>query len=174
VQKEERTRALNLILLGGERVKRVLPVLLVIILLVGLTAIGYTNEKVVLKYMTWVNALGAEWIEEDFIVPFQELYPNIEIQHEYVPFAEYWRKLMTSYAAGDPPDLMHMSVGYVYDYADRGLLLNLEPLFERDLNPDDFYAEPMKATRYPSMESGDLHNKRHRCAKKLYMELLPA
>ena len=37
------------------------------------------------------------------------------------------------------------------------MLLNLQPLFERDLNPDDFFLEPMKAVRYPSMEDGDLY-----------------
>ena len=34
---------------------------------------------------------------------------------------------MTMYAERDAPDLMHVSVGYVYDYAARGLLLNLQP-----------------------------------------------
>ena len=50
-----------------------------------------------------------------------------------------------------------MSVGYVYDFADLGLLLNLQPYFDRDLNPDDFFMEPFKAMRYPSMETGDLY-----------------
>ncbi|NLL48146.1 MAG: sugar ABC transporter substrate-binding protein [Firmicutes bacterium] len=132
--------------------------LLMIVALLALSATGFAQEeKVVLKYMTWVNALGAEWIQEDFIEPFQELYPHIEIQHENVPFAEYWRKLMTTYAAGDPPDLMHMSIGYIYDYADRGILLNLEPYFNRDLDLEDYFEEPMKAVRYPDMETGDLY-----------------
>ncbi|MGI6148472.1 MAG: sugar ABC transporter substrate-binding protein [Firmicutes bacterium] len=137
--------------------KRLMTVAVLCCMLLGAAAAGQAQEKVVLKYMTWVNAQGAEWIQEDFIEPFQELYPHIEVQHEYVPFAEYWRKLMTMYAAGDAPDLMHMSVGYVYDYADRGLLLNLQPYFDRDLDPDNYYAEPMKAARYPSMETGDLY-----------------
>lgn len=137
--------------------KRFLTIVTLFTVLFGLVSVGQAQEKVVLKYMTWVNAQGAQWIEEDFIVPFQEKFPHIEIQHEYVPFAEYWRKLMTMFAAGDAPDLMHMSVGYVYGYADRGLLLNLQPYFERDLNQSDFFAEPMKAVRYPSMDDGDLY-----------------
>ena len=45
-------------------------------MLLGAAAAGQF-EKVVLKYMTWVNAQGAEWIQEDFIEPFQELYPTL-------------------------------------------------------------------------------------------------
>jgi multiple sugar transport system substrate-binding protein len=50
-----------------------------------------------------------------------------------------------------------MSVGYVYDYAKQGLLTNLQPYFNRDMNPKDFFMEPFKAMRYPSMETGDLY-----------------
>ena len=133
-----------------------------VLLVVGMavapaTASAEEEEQITLRYMTWVSAVGAEWIQEDFIEPFQELHPNIKIEHEYVPFAQLFDKVVTYIAAGNPPDLMHMSVAYVYEYAEQGLLLNLQPYFERDLNPDDFFLEPMKAVRYPDMETGDLY-----------------
>ncbi len=131
--------------------------LLTAILILGLGAIAYAQDQIVLKYMTWASGEAATWIREDFIEPFEAKNPHIKIEYEAVPFGEFWRKLMTMYAAGNPPDLMHMSVGYIYDYADRGLLLNLQPYFERDLDPELYYAEPMKAVRYPSMETGDLY-----------------
>ena len=54
--------------------RRTLVSFLVVVAVLGFAVVGYgQEEKVVLKYMTWVNALGAEWIQEDFIEPFQEL-----------------------------------------------------------------------------------------------------
>ncbi|NLN28042.1 MAG: sugar ABC transporter substrate-binding protein [Firmicutes bacterium] len=114
-------------------------------------------EPVTLRYFTWAGGAAAQHIREDFIEPFQELYPHITIEYEAVSFGEFFDKLLTYYASGNAPDLMHMSVGYVYDYADMGILLNLQPLFDRDLNEDDFFMEPFKAMRYPSMEGGDLY-----------------
>jgi len=125
----------------------------------AVTTSGFGQEKVTLHYFTWAGGTAATYIAEDFIQPFQELYPHIEIQYEAVGFGEFFDKLLTYYAAGNPPDLMHMSVAYVYEYAGMGLLENLTPYFERDLNPDDFFLPPMDAVRYPGMtpETGDLY-----------------
>lgn len=115
------------------------------------------DEKITLHYFTWAGGSAATYIDEDFIQPFEALHPNIDIQYEAVGFGEFFDKLLTYYAAGNPPDLMHMSVAYVYEYAQMGLLQNLTPYFDRDLNPYDFFLPPMDAVRYPSMEAGDLY-----------------
>jgi len=115
------------------------------------------QETVTLRYFTWAGGQAAQYIREDFIEPFEELYPHIKIEYEAVGFGEFFDKLLAYYAAGQAPDLMHMSVGYVYDYAKLGILRNLQPLFDRDLDPNDFFMEPFKAMRYPDMESGDLY-----------------
>jgi len=124
-------------------------------LLLNLSAAA--QEPITLRYFTWDAGPAIQSIYEDFIEPFEALHPHIKIEHEATDFGTYWNKLLTYYAAGLSPDLMHMSVGYVYEYAEEGLLLNLQPLFDRDLNPADFFLEPMKAVRYPSMETGDLY-----------------
>jgi len=115
------------------------------------------EEKITLHYLTWAGPPGADYIREDFIEPFQKLHPNIEIKYEYTSFGDNREKLMTYYAAGNAPDLMHMSVGWVYDLAKLGMLANLQPFFDRDLRESDFFMEPFKAMRYPTMENGDLY-----------------
>lgn len=133
--------------------------LLVVVALLSLSFLGQAQEeeKIRLHYFTWAGGSAAEYIREDWIEPFQELHPNIEIYYEHVSFGQFFDKLVTYHLAGTAPDLMHMSVGYVNEYAQNGMLLNLQPFFDRDLNPDDFFMEPMKAMRYPSMETGDLY-----------------
>lgn len=132
-------------------------VLLLFVALASSPSGAQQQEKIRLHYFTWAGGAAADYIREDFIEPFQELNPHIEIYYEAVSFGQFFDKLVTYHLAGTPPDLMHMSVGYVNEYAANGMLLNLQPLFERDLNPDDFFLEPMKAVRYPSMEDGDLY-----------------
>lgn len=114
------------------------------------------QEEITLHYLTWATS-GEEWIREDTIEPFQELYPHIKIEFEAVPFSEYLDKLIVYHLSGNPPDLVHMSVGHLYDLAHSGVLTNLQEWFDRDLNPDDFFMEPMAAVRYPDMNDGDLH-----------------
>ena len=142
---------------GMRRAVLVGAMALVAILSFNGLGLAQQNEKVTLHYFTWAGGSAATYINEDFIQPFTQLHPNVEIQYEAVGFGEFFDKLLTYYAAGKPPDLMHMSVGYVYEYAQMGLLENLTPYFERDLNPDDFFLPPMNAMRYPSMTTGDLY-----------------
>ncbi len=137
--------------------KAVLVMAVACMVTLSLTGLGFAQEKITLHYFTWAGGSAATYIAEDFIQPFQEKFPHIEIQYEAVGFGEFFDKLLTYYAAGNPPDLMHMSVAYVYEYAQMGLLQNLTPYFDRDLNPNDFFLPPMDAVRYPSMETGDLY-----------------
>src|SRR5690606_26513701 len=141
----------------GRSVMAVVAVFALAMLLPASAAAQEQPEPVTLRYFTWAGGTTAQYIREDFIEPFQELYPHITIEYEAVGFREFFDKLITYYVSGNAPDLMHMSVGYVYDFADLALLLNLQPYFDRDLNPDDFFMEPFKAMRYPSMETGDLY-----------------
>jgi len=131
--------------------------MLSVLMIAALTGYGAAQEKVKLHYFTWATGASSTYIEEDWIAPFVADHPNVEIQHEAVGFAEFWDKLPVYIATGNAPDIVHMSVGYVYDYAKEGLLENLQPYFDRDLNPGDFFMEPFQAMRYPSMETGDLY-----------------
>lgn len=114
-------------------------------------------ETVKLHYFTWAGGGSAETIRRDWIEPFEMAHPNVKVEYEAVAFGQFFEKLTTYIAAGNPPDLIHMSVGFVYDYAQRGLLTNLDPYFNRDLRASDFFMEPAKAVRAPSMETGALY-----------------
>lgn len=143
---------------------RVLAVAMGWVFLVSLLMLAtpiYANESsdevIELYYFTWATGASTTYIQEDLIEPFEALHPNIKIVHEAVPGGEFWDKLPVMIASGRAPDLIHMSVGYIHEYAKRGLIENLQPYFDRDLNEDDFFMEPFKAVRYPYMEDGDIY-----------------
>ncbi|GIF20849.1 multiple sugar transport system substrate-binding protein [Actinoplanes tereljensis] len=56
---------------------------------------------------------------------FQSAHPEIHVRTEYQDSAPYKDKLVTRFAAGDPPDLMAMRVDSLREYAGRGALLDL-------------------------------------------------
>ena len=60
-------------------------------------------EPVTLRYFTWDGGLESQQIREDLIEPFQELYPHITIEHEAVPFSQFFDKLTTYIAGGEAP-----------------------------------------------------------------------
>lgn len=134
-----------------------LSLALMLALVLVIPAAALAAEQITLHYFTWATGGSATQIQEDWIEPFQEKFPHIKIEYEAVGFGEFWEKLPVYIATGNAPDIIHMSVGYVYDYAKQGLLENLQPYFDRDLNPDDFFMQPFDAMRYPSMEDGDLY-----------------
>lgn len=129
---------------------------IVMLFLVTAFAAGQEQEKISLHYLTWATT-GEEMIREDTIEPFQELYPHIEFEYEAISgLNNFLDKLITYQLSGNVPDLIHVSVGHLYDLADMGLLHNLQPWFDRDLNPDDFFMEVTDAVRYPTQD-GDLY-----------------
>lgn len=130
----------------------------VAVILMGLLLAMTTQAvaaKTKLRYFTWSDGTT---IKEDWIAPFEKAHPDIEIEYESTSWGQFFTKLLAYTVAGNAPDLIHMSVGYVYEYAQKGMLVDLQPYFDRDLNPRDFFMEPMSAVRYPSYDKGDLYS----------------
>ncbi len=61
---------------------------------------------------------------------YEELNPNVTIEREFAGWAPYWEKLATQVAGGNAPDIIHMHPNYLFDYGNRGALLDLTPLVE--------------------------------------------
>jgi multiple sugar transport system substrate-binding protein len=57
---------------------------------------------------------------------YQAKQPGVQISSESVGWGDYWTKLATQTAGGNPPDLIQMDYRYIYEYSRRGTLLALE------------------------------------------------
>src|SRR5205823_6033935 len=64
--------------------------------------------------------------------------PGAQLDMEYVPFGDYWKKYLTGVAANDVPDAMHTSVAWARDLFDLGTLatLNDDLRGAPDMSPD--------------------------------------
>ncbi len=66
------------------------------------------------------------------IASFKEKHPGVEVTVTYSPFSQYWTTLRTSIGGGAGPDLFWMNAVNFYQYAQPGLIQNLEPFIEGD------------------------------------------
>jgi multiple sugar transport system substrate-binding protein len=57
---------------------------------------------------------------------YQAKNATVQVSSESVGWGDYWTKLATQTAGGNPPDLIQMDYRYIYEYSRRGTLLALE------------------------------------------------
>ncbi|MFE5320668.1 ABC transporter substrate-binding protein [Paenibacillus sp. NPDC056579] len=101
------------------------------------------SGKVELRF-TWWGSQGRHDRTLKVIEKFEQLHPNIKIKPEYTSFDGYWEKLSTQVAGGNVPDLMQMSILYIKEYSDRGVLDDLAPYVGKELKIDDLNADVVK------------------------------
>lgn len=93
---------------------------------------------------SWWGSQGRHDRTLKLIDKFQQLHPNIKIKPEYTSFDGYWEKLSTQVAANNAPDIMQMSILYIKEYSDRGVLGDLTPYLNKELHVDDLNKDVLK------------------------------
>ena len=82
-----------------------------------------TTGKTVIRIWDWWNPAGNAKLGEFFDKvkrDFERDHPNIEVRYQFIPFGtQYIQKLMSSFAAGDPPDAFQCSIIWATDLYDR-------------------------------------------------------
>ncbi|WP_379216260.1 ABC transporter substrate-binding protein [Paenibacillus sp. GCM10012303] len=97
-------------------------------------------QNVELRFAWW-GSQGRHDRTLKAIEKFQQLHPNIKIKPEYTSFDGYWEKLSTQVAGNNAPDLMQMSVLYIKEYTDRGVLADLTPYANKEIQVADLNKE---------------------------------
>lgn len=121
-------------------------------------ASGAAPEDIALTYLMWQLFPDQPEAEQTLIAdPFMEENPGVTVDLTFVPgFAEYNQRLNTLYAADTPPDVFGISVAVIWDFANLGLVADLQPLLDRDINADDYYLNIAQPDRFPQPD-GPLH-----------------
>lgn len=74
---------------------------------------------------SWWGSDARHALNEEMIDAFEAEYPGISVVPDFTDWNGYWDRLATQTAGGDAPDVIMMDVNYVREYADRGVLANL-------------------------------------------------
>jgi multiple sugar transport system substrate-binding protein len=93
------------------------------------------GEKIELRVMWWGDQKRADMTNQA-LRKFEEKNPNIKVIGEFAPSSGYFDKLNTQLASGTAPDVFFLG-GNMVDYANKGVLLELDPYVGKDLSLTD-------------------------------------
>jgi len=97
------------------------------------------GSAVTLRLMGWASSPEEDRLLNDVLAAFMAQHPSIQVKFEPVP--EYATKLQTDLAAGTAADVFYVDSLLAPDLMKRELLMELDPLIERDkVDVADFYA----------------------------------
>jgi multiple sugar transport system substrate-binding protein len=126
-------------------------VAMVILLAMAVSACtGGDGEVTVLRVMAWAGPEERE-IEQRILDTFRERHPGIRIELESIT-ANYRERLLTSIAAGTPPDVALVDNGSfgAAPFIARGLLVNVAPYLDRiGVDTSAYYPEVLEIFRRP-------------------------
>lgn len=87
----------------------------------------YNGEEVTISYGIWDSAQQAG-IEQQ-IAAFKEVQPNITVEIQLTPWADYWTKLQSAVAGGEAFDVFWLNSANCPVYASAGALVPLDAVF---------------------------------------------
>lgn len=93
------------------------------------------GKQVELRIMWWGDQKRAD-ITNAALRKFEEKNPDIKVVGEFAPSSGYFDKLNTQLASGTAPDVFFLG-GNVIDYAQKGVLLDLDPYVGKQLDLSD-------------------------------------
>lgn len=104
--------------------------LLIIVTLSMLSATMVAGQDTLELQMTWWGSQNRHDRTIAVIEAYEAENPGIDIVYEFSNFTDYWPLLQTKAAAGQLPCIMQHDYAFLAEWANRGLLLPLNPYFE--------------------------------------------
>ena len=95
----------------------------------GLAAAAPAVAQTTLEFPTWqAEEPGVSTWWKELIAAYEKKYPDVKINLQQVPFAQFVKQMTVRFAAGNPPDIVHLPSRDFASFADQGWL---EPLDAR-------------------------------------------
>lgn len=127
-------------------------IIVVVLLIVGtpLFAAGQqdvvaADEEVTIQYWSWDPELKSR--NEQMIEKFEAANPGITVEMTTIEPKEYWTKIRIMANQKNLPDVFNLSSGFIEEWAQNELLLDLGPYMQKNLNKDSFYMNLFDAVR---------------------------
>ncbi|MHB1132029.1 MAG: ABC transporter substrate-binding protein [Chloroflexota bacterium] len=103
-----------------------------------------TGTKIKLRYWHPWGAARIPLMDAQ-VKSFQEKYPDIEVEHQYVVIADLTVKILTAVSGGDPPEVINLRRAEMPSFVDKGALMPLDDYLKRDKIDLNAVAYPSEA-----------------------------
>lgn len=94
-------------------------------------------EEVTIQYWSWDPEQKTQ--NEGLIAQFEAANPGIKVELTTLEPKEYWTKIRIMANQKNLPDVFNLSSGYVEEWAQNGLLYNLDEFIASELDKNDYY-----------------------------------
>lgn len=106
--------------------RKLLALLTAALLIAGsLATTAFADEKTTLNILWWGSQTRHD-LTVKLIERFEELNPDIDVVMDYSDWSGYWTKLPAQVAGGQTPDVFQMDYAYLSQYAENGVLSELD------------------------------------------------
>lgn len=113
-----------------KRTRQIILLALISALLLALVPAASMQDETITLRLAWWGGDARHELYNRIADMYEELNPNIKLEREFGGWGPYWDLLATQTAGGNMPDILHMHVQFVNDYANRGALGDLQPFAE--------------------------------------------
>ncbi|MEO6566249.1 MAG: extracellular solute-binding protein, partial [Casimicrobiaceae bacterium] len=81
------------------------------------------QAQTVLDFPTWqAEEPGISTWWKNLIAAYEKKYPDVKINMQQIPFAQFVKQMTVRFAAGTPPDIVHLPSRDFASFADQGWL----------------------------------------------------
>ena len=95
----------------------------------SLAATAPAIAQTTLEFPTWqAEEPGVSTWWKDLVAAYEKKHPDVKLNLQQVPFAQFVKQMTVRFAAGNPPDIVHLPSRDFASFADQGWL---EPLDAR-------------------------------------------
>jgi multiple sugar transport system substrate-binding protein len=98
---------------------------------------GGSGQTIPLKLEFWGTTERNKRTREVMTL-FEQSHPTVKMTSQFTDFNSYWTKLGTEISGGNEPDLLQMDMGYIAQFVQKGLLLDLTKHIPNPINLSDF------------------------------------
>lgn len=118
------------------------------------------TEPVTIRFMQYTASGSQEETLQQMISKFEELNPDIKVEHEVVDWANYYTKLNVGIAGGDAPDVFEVAYENFVTYAAKNVLSDLSPIIsaDTDFDPSVYKQLAYDAFNYDGKQYGVVQN----------------
>ncbi len=131
---------------------------LVLWLLIGCSSetVDSDNDEITIRYFAFSPGEAHEKDLQAMIRAFEQKNPGIKVKYELASFNDYFTKLQSQIAGGNPPDTFELNYENFVSYAAKGALLKLDEMIQTDQNfdPSSLNQQAYEAFRYDDKQYG--------------------
>ena len=87
----------------------------------AVTGAPAAQAQTVLDFPTWqAEEPGISTWWKNLIAAYEKKYPDVKINMQQIPFAQFVKQMTVRFAAGTPPDIVHLPARDFASFADQG------------------------------------------------------